>query len=66
MAIKHIILLFVETRNFFVLKARRRAGRVVDRKLPTVMQVYCSLPEIWDKMATDMRTLTKYGGQILL
>jgi hypothetical protein len=35
MAIKHIILLFVETPNFFVLKARRRAGRVVDRKLPT-------------------------------
>ena len=25
-----------------------------------------ALPEIWDKMATDMRTLTKYGGQILL
>ena len=24
------------------------------------------LPEIWDKMATDMRTLTKYGDQILL
>jgi hypothetical protein len=34
MAIKHIILLFVETPNFFVLKARRPAGRVVDRKLP--------------------------------
>jgi hypothetical protein len=33
MAIKHIILLFVETPNFFVLKARRRAGHVVDRKL---------------------------------
>ena len=25
-----------------------------------------SLPEIWDKMATDMRTLTQYGDQILL
>ena len=25
-----------------------------------------SLPEIWDKMATDMRTLIKYGDQILL
>ena len=25
-----------------------------------------TLPEIWDKMATDMRTLTKYGDQILL
>ena len=25
-----------------------------------------ALPEIWDKMATDMRTLTKYGDQILL
>jgi hypothetical protein len=36
MAIKHIILLFVETPNVFVLKARRRAGRVVDRKLPNV------------------------------
>ena len=24
------------------------------------------LPEIWDKMATDMRTLTQYGDQILL
>jgi hypothetical protein len=35
--IKHIILLFVETPNFFVLKARRRAGRVVDRKLPITL-----------------------------
>jgi hypothetical protein len=34
MAIKHIILLFVETPIFFVLKARHRVGRVVDRKLP--------------------------------
>ena len=25
-----------------------------------------TLPEIWDKMATDMRTLTQYGDQILL
>jgi hypothetical protein len=25
-----------------------------------------TLPEIWDKMATDMRTLTKYGDQTLL
>ena len=25
-----------------------------------------SLPEIWDKMATDMRALIKYGEQILL
>jgi hypothetical protein len=25
-----------------------------------------ALPEIWDKMATDMRTLIKYGDQILL
>ena len=25
-----------------------------------------SLPEIWDKMTTDMRTLTEYGDQILL
>jgi hypothetical protein len=24
------------------------------------------LPEILDKMATDMRTLTKYGDQMLL
>jgi hypothetical protein len=36
MAIKHIILLFVETPNFFLLKARRRTGRVVDRKLPNI------------------------------
>jgi hypothetical protein len=27
---------------------------------------YTSLPEIWDKMATDMRTLTKCGDQTLL
>jgi hypothetical protein len=37
MAIKHIILLFVETPNFFVLKARRRAGRVVDRELSIIL-----------------------------
>ena len=28
--------------------------------------IYHALPEIWDKMATDMRTLTQYGDQILL
>ena len=28
--------------------------------------VFGTLPEIWDKMATDMRTLTQYGDQILL
>jgi hypothetical protein len=28
--------------------------------------IYNPLPEIWDKMATDMRTLTKYGDKILL
>jgi hypothetical protein len=27
---------------------------------------YDSLPEIWDKMATDVQTLTKYGDQTLL
>ena len=27
---------------------------------------HATLPEIWDKMATDMRTLTKYGDLILL
>jgi hypothetical protein len=36
-----------------------------DNRDVTVTQVY-ALPEIWDKMATDMRTLTQYGDQILL
>jgi hypothetical protein len=51
MAIKHIILLFVETPNFFVLKARRRAGRVVDRKLPK------NRPEPDYRSITHLRTL---------
>jgi hypothetical protein len=28
--------------------------------------LYRALPEIWDKMATHMRTLSQYGDQILL
>jgi hypothetical protein len=32
----------------------------------TAVAEFRALPEIWDKMATDMRTLIKYGDQILL
>ena len=42
------------------------AYNYVDPLVETNMNLVISLPEIWDKMATDMRTLTKYGDQILL
>ena len=35
-------------------------------KCSKVIPLFKPLPEIWDKLATDMRTLTKYGDQILL
>jgi hypothetical protein len=44
--------------------------KILRKYQPHVMTCYVlshgTLPEIWDKMATDMRTLIKYGDQILL
>ena len=41
-------------------------GRTYSRMLHGGGGAYSTLPEKWDKMATDMRTLTKHGDQILL
>jgi hypothetical protein len=44
---------------------RRSSSPFHDRERTTT-EPSPPLPEIWDKMATDMRTLIKYGDQILL